>query len=130
MQQISFLGAGIAYPFRINDYGEVDSSAYEKSIEESIKIIIATKIGERLMRPTFGCRIHELLFAPNTTTTHNLAIYYVSEALKRWENRILIKDIKAYSIGDNSINIEIEYQIRDTNSFYNLVYPFYLVEYD
>jgi len=130
MQQISFLGEGIAYPFRINDSGEVDSSAYEKSIEESIKIIISTKMGERVMRPEFGCRVHELLFAQNTTTTHNLATYYVNEALKRWENRILIKDIKAYSIGESSINIDIEYQIRDTNSFYNLVYPFYLVEYD
>jgi len=130
MQQISFLGKGVSYPFKINDYGEIDSSEYEKNIEESIKIIISTKMGERLMRPEFGCRVHELLFAQNTTTTHNLAIYYVSEALKKWENRILIKDVKAYSIGESSINIDIEYQIRDTNSFYNLVYPFYLIEYD
>ena len=130
MEQITFLGVGVAYPFHIDSSATVAVSAYEKSVEESIKIIISTKLGERIMRPDFGCRIHELLFAPNNTTTHNLAAYYVAEALKKWENRILIKDIKAYSSGENSMNIDIEYQIRDTNSFYNLVYPFYLVEYD
>lgn len=123
-----FLGTGVALDFGVNQNGEIKKSSYEKSIEESIKIILSTKIGERLMRPEFGCRIHELLFAPNSATTQNLAIYYVTEALSKWENRILLKNVDANEDEENSIIIEIEYQVRDTNSFYNLVYPFYLVE--
>lgn len=125
----SFLGTGVGFPFRLNKNGEVFSSSFEDSIEESIKIILSTKPGERVMRPEFGCRIHELMFAPNTTDTHNLAIYFVTEALKRWENRILIKEVTVHKTSDTAIDINVNYQIRDTNSFYNLVYPFYLKEY-
>jgi phage baseplate assembly protein W len=124
----NFLGIGIDFDFGFNQYGEVKKSAYEASIEDSMNIILSTRIGERIMREDFGCRIHELLFAPNTTTTHNLMIYYVTEALKKWENRILLKDVKVIESSENSVNIDIEYQVRDTNSFYNLVYPFYLTE--
>jgi phage baseplate assembly protein W len=126
---ISFLGTGVSFPFKTNRYGEIDKAQYEDSIEESIKIILSTKLGERVMRPEFGCRIHELMFAPNTPDTHNLAIFYVVEALKEWENRILIQDVTVNKIDETGINININYQIRDTNSFYNLVYPFYLEEY-
>lgn len=125
----SFLGTGVGFPFRVNKNGEIFASSFEDSIEESIKIVLSTKPGERLMRPDFGCRIHELMFAPNTTDTHNLAIYFVTESLKRWENRILIKEVTVHKTSDTAIDININYQIRDTNSFYNLVYPFYLKEY-
>ena len=123
-----FLGTGIAFPIGANQNGEIKKSSYEESIEELIKIILSTKLGERMMRPEFGCRIHELIFAPNNATTQNLAIYYVTEALKKWENRILLKDVDANEDEENTIIIEVEYQVRDTNSFYNLVYPFYLTE--
>lgn len=125
----SFLGTGVGFPFRVNKNGEIFASSFEDSIEESIKIVLSTKPGERVMRPDFGCRIHELMFAPNTTDTHNLAIYFVTESLKRWENRILIKEVTVHKTSDTAIDININYQIRDTNSFYNLVYPFYLKEY-
>jgi phage baseplate assembly protein W len=125
----SFLGTGVGFPFRLNKNGEIFSSSFEDSIEEAIKIVLSTKPGERLMRPDFGCRVHELMFAPNTVDTHNLAIYFVTEALKRWENRILVKEVTVHKISDTAIDINISYQIRDTNSFYNLVYPFYLKEY-
>ena len=125
-----FLGTGVAFPIGVNQNGEIKKSAYERSIEESIKIILSTKLGERLMRPDFGCRIHELIFAPNSATTQNLAIYYVSEALKKWENRILLQnvDVNENIADETTLVIEIEYKIADTNSFYNLVYPFYLIE--
>lgn len=124
----NFLGTGVSFDFGFNQYGELKKSSNEDSIEESIIIILSTKIGERMMREDFGCRIHELLFAPNTITTHNLMIYYITEALKKWENRILLKNVSVVESGESSVDIDIEYQVRDTNSFYNLVYPFYLTE--
>jgi hypothetical protein len=125
----SFLGKGVAFPFQVDKHQKIKTSQYEKSIQESIIIILSTKIGERLMRPNFGCRIHELLFAPNTIDTHNLAIFYVTEALERWEHRIILNKIEILADTETSINIKIDYQIRESNSSYNLVYPFYLTEY-
>ena len=123
-----FLGTGVAFPITINQNGEIKKSSYEESIKESIYIILSTKYGERMMRPTFGCRIHELVFEPNNSATQNLAIYYVSEALKHWENRIELDEVTASEYESDSMIIDVKYRIRDTNSFYNLVYPFYLVE--
>jgi len=125
----NFLGKGVAFPLNINQYNQIESSSYEENIKESIIIILSTKLGERLMRPDFGCRIHELLFAPNTIDTHNLAIFYVTEALRKWEHRIILNQVDILTTTETSINIHIDYQIKDTNSFYNLVYPFYLTEY-
>ena len=125
----SFLGKGLAYPFSLEKSSYIKMSEMEKNIEESIEIILSTKYGERIMNPNFGCRIHELIFSLNTVDTHNLIVYYVSEALKKWENRIVIENISVEKSGSVSVDINIEYRIKDTNSFYNLVYPFYLTEY-
>lgn len=130
MTTSNFLGEGVAFPFSIDRYNKINSSKYEKNIEESIMIILSTKLGERLMRPDFGCRIHQLLFAPNTIDTHNLAIFYVTESLEQWEHRIILTNVHISNQAETSINISIDYQIRDSNSFYNLVYPFYLTEYE
>lgn len=129
MKTDMFLGQGVAFPFSIDNYNKVKSSLYATNIQESITIVLSTKLGERLMRPDFGCRIHELLFAPNTIDTHNLAIFYVTEALDKWEHRINLNKVEVEINSETSININIDYQIKDTNSFYNLVYPFYLTEY-
>ncbi len=103
-------------------------STFEENIEESILIILGTALGERVMRPDFGCAIHDLVFAPNNSNTHGLIIYYVTEALNKWEPRIqaLGVDCELGPGQGNRVNVSIEYQVIATNNVYNLVYPFYL----
>ncbi len=122
-----FLGVGVSFPFR-TEGGKLSWSEYEESIEESIKIILSTAKGERLMRPDFGCGLPELVFSGNNTSTASLAIFYVEEALKEWEPRIELINVGANSdVKDSSrLNLEIEYRVISTNNRYNLVYPFYL----
>lgn len=128
MNNTSFLGQGISFPFQCSNDGSVKFSSFEDSVEESINIILSTKIGERMMNPEFGCQINELLFEDNTPETHAIAEQYVKSALRKWENRIVLINVKVESAELNKIVIEIEYQIKDTNSFFNYVYPFYLIE--
>jgi phage baseplate assembly protein W len=130
MSDTAFLGQGIAFPFQYSKNGLIEFSSFENSVEESIFIILSTKIGERMMNPEFGCQINELLFEENGPATHALAEQYVKVALRKWENRIVLISVKAKSIDVNKIAINIDYQIKDTNSFYNYVYPFYLIETD
>lgn len=59
---MDFLGKGWKFPFNIDHRGKVDISSYEADIKEAIFIILGTAEGERLMRPGFGCRVHEYLF--------------------------------------------------------------------
>ena len=122
-----FLGVGLSFPLRVED-GKIAWSGYDESIRESIMLILGTAKGERIMRPDFGCGIQELGFSINDTSTASLAIFYIEEALKKWEPRIELMrvDADADSKDADRLNISIEYRIITTNTRYNIVYPFYL----
>ncbi len=124
-----FLGKGWAYPIRLKgDESEIALSSDEDKIGESIRIILGTAPGERLMRPDFGCGIHDYVFAPNNVRTGGLIRYHVEEALNRWEPRIDLQDVSVEPGSDNPslILISITYRVKSTDSRYNMVYPFYL----
>ena len=124
----SFLGRGWKYPVEIDRSGGVALSELEESIRQSILIILGSAPGERVMRPHFGCEIHELVFAPNNINTAGLAAYYATEALKKWEPRIGDVEAEAEPSPDdpNRLDIHIKYKVAATNASRNLVYPFYL----
>jgi uncharacterized protein len=123
----SVLGRGWGFEVR-REAGRIVASAEEESVREAIRIILSTARGERLMRPDFGCNLHELAFAPNDSVTEAQAEFEVREALEAWEPRIDIVDVQARAGGDFGewLLIEIEYRVRSTDNRFNLVYPFYL----
>ena len=124
-----FLGRGWAFPVRPNGRGGVTMVDGETDIEQSIRIILGTVPGERVMRPKFGCELHRLVFAPNSPTTEGLADYYIRDALGRWEPRIQVErvDVEPDPGEDGVLLIKIHYTIRSTNDTRNLVYPFYRI---
>ncbi len=121
-----FLGTGWKYPLYTGDKSM--TSQRERSIEESIMIILSTAKGERVMRPDFGCDIHRMPFSLNNKSTRIRIANHVRQALFRWEPRIVIIDVKAYSDEreGNRINVNIDYKVLATNIKRNLVYPFFL----
>jgi uncharacterized protein len=127
-----FLGKGWKYPVEIDRSGGVAFSEEEESVRQSIFIILGTAPGERVMRPTFGCDIHELLYAPSNQTTASLAAHYCMDALLKWEPRIKDVTVDAAPSTDEPtrIDIAIRYRVRETNAMRNLVYPFYLAKAD
>jgi phage baseplate assembly protein W len=126
-----FLGEGWAFPVETDSRGDIEVSEAEADIRESIRIILGTAKGERLMRPDFGCDIHDHVFSAVTPATLNLIESSVREALVRWEPRIDVESIDADTDENpNEVLIEIEYRVRTTNSLSNMVYPFYITEGD
>lgn len=125
-----FLGRGWRFPVRTDPTGDIEFSEGETDIEESIRIILGTAKGERIMRPEFGCDIHDYVFSTIDTTTLNLIETSVHEALTRWEPRIDVRRVEASRerIDAGELMISIDYRIRSTNVESNLVYPFYLEE--
>jgi phage baseplate assembly protein W len=125
----AFLGMGWSFPVAFNAAGEVAQSAYEEDIRESIRIILGTNPGERIMRPDFGAGLPALAFEPINTTTMALAKHRVEEALILWEPRIDSIGVQVSAeAAVGRLMIDIRYRVRATNTFYNLVYPFYLLE--
>ena len=124
-----FLGRGLAFPLQVNARGEVSLVSGERDVEQSIRIILGTRPGERVMRPEFGCRAQELLFEPRTVATESLMKRYVSEALRRWEPRINVQGVTVFTGEemDGALLVEINYLIKATHDRRNIVYPFFLV---
>lgn len=124
----NFLGTGFKFPFSVGPNGGLQLSKYETNIEESVRIIIGTALGERQMRPDWGCRIHDFVFAPNNTSTQTLVAHHVEEALAKHEFRIRNIEVEALPDPDSQerILVDVRYEIRATNSIHNLVFPFYL----
>jgi len=125
-----FLGKGWKFPVKIDAEGQIAMSEHEQDIKEAIWIILSTAKGERLMRPDFGCGIHDYVFASINTTNLALIESSVREALTLWEPRIELTDVKVSTekIDEGKLMINIDYKVRTTNNQFNLVYPFYLTE--
>jgi uncharacterized protein len=115
-------------PVPEEERGRIALSREERSIRESIMLIVGTARGERVMRPTFGCGLHDLVYEPNDSMTAARASNEIRESLIDWEPRIEVLDIRATPdpVDGDKLVIELEYRVRRTNSVFNLVYPFYL----
>lgn len=124
-----FLGQGWRFPPAVDGAGGMAMTIGEKDIEASIRVILATAKGERVMRPEFGSIIQDFVFSPNNATTHGLLAYHVTAALRQWEPRIEIVRVDAAADPKEpaQVRIEIGYRVKATNDERNLVYPFYLI---
>lgn len=123
-----FLGVGTGFPLALDSatHGLVHAE-YEESVRQAILVILGTAKGERVMRPDFGCGIHDLVFANVNAGTIGQLIREVHESLLRLEPRIDVTQVDVHS-GDTSnvLLIDIDYEVRATNTAFNLVYPFYV----
>jgi phage baseplate assembly protein W len=129
-EEKAFLGTGWAFPLRVDPAGEIAMASHEEDVRQAIKIIIGTALGERVMRPDFGSGLQRLVFEPVSTTTVSLVKHQVEQALIEWEPRIDLEEVRVTTdpATRNLLLIEVDYRVRATNTFYNLVYPFYLIE--
>jgi Bacteriophage baseplate protein W len=124
-----FLGQGLRFPLEVVG-GRLMTSRGERKIEESIRHILGTGIGERLMRPQLGCGVHDLVFAPNNSVTATQAVDHVRRALGQYEPRIDVLEVTAESTPErqNLLLMRIAYRIRANNALGNMVYPFFVTE--
>ena len=127
----TFLGRGWSFP---PSFDRIDNSnqmaADLTDIEESIRIILGTTPGERMMQPAFGCDIRKVVFEQISTGLITRMNHIIGHALLNFEPRIkflqavLLDEINSEGV----VHINIEYSIITTNTRHNIVYPFYIAE--
>ena len=124
-----FIGRGWAFPLRTDATGGIALVQREREIEEAIRLVLGTSPGERPMRPEFGCRIHDFVFASADGATAAAIETEVRRALRQWEPRIDVDDVQvSFDARDASLMyIDVRYAIRRTNDRRNLVFPFYVI---
>lgn len=127
----SFLGTGWSFPPEFSKSSKmVILSSDEKDIQESLEIILSTRLGERIMKPSFGCNLDELLFKSLDLSLITSVKNLVENAILYFEPRIDVNSINIENSNDTKglLLIEIDFTVRSTNSRTNMVYPFYRVE--
>jgi phage baseplate assembly protein W len=127
----AFLGRGWKFPIQVDETtGRIMMSEFEEDIAESIRIIIGTAKGERMMRPKFGSGMHTFLFGLTDSTTISLLESNVKESITEWEARV--RDVEVEAVLDKNqlgkLVVTIKYIVRTTNNMHNLVFPFYIHE--
>ncbi|MFO7634039.1 MAG: GPW/gp25 family protein [Caldilinea sp.] len=123
------VGRGWTFPPQIGPTGGLSLTYGRNELDQAIRIILTTSPGQRVMRPAFGCRLYELVFAPNNSHTAAQARRYVEEALGMWEPRIAVTDVVVRPDVEESsrLLIDIQYEVKTTRDRRSLVYPFYLI---
>ncbi|MBO7507784.1 MAG: GPW/gp25 family protein [Paludibacteraceae bacterium] len=123
-----FIGKGWCFPPHFSKCEKsVEMVSEREEIEQSLKILFSTNKGERLFHPGFGCDLRRFQFAPNNRVTLLQIQEMVESTVREYEPRIILNkvDIDMEEIMDGKLIIDMSYTIRETNTQYNMVYPYY-----
>jgi uncharacterized protein len=123
-----FLGTGWRFPILPDEAGRLGYVSGEQSIEHCLRALLLTATGERVMRPDFGTRAQESVFAPGSVQNLRDLEQSVTEAVRTYEPRVELDGVRAEAdpLDESRITVSVEYRIRRTNTKANLVFPFYV----
>src|SRR3954447_11852872 len=125
----SFVGAGWQWPIETDQTGAIALAHGTTELEQAMYLTPSTPPGERPMRPEFGARLAQFVFASGDATTAGLVAAEVQTALTRWEPRVVVEQVVVSTDADEpaTLWIDIAYSVRSTNDRRNLVFPFYVI---
>ena len=123
-----FLGAGWRFPILPDEAGRLSYAVGEQSIEHCLRALLLTATGERVMRPDFGTKAQESVFAPGSVQNLRDLERSVADAVRNFEPRVELDSVLAEAdpADESRVTVLVSYRIRRTNTKANLVFPFYL----
>lgn len=126
----AFRGSGLAFPLSVTPQGQIETASDETKVEQAIWLILSTAKKERLMRPDYGCGIHDLVFSPSSPQSLGQIVDQLRQSLVAQEPRIDVLDVTGeIPPGEaNLLLLRIDYRIRENNALANMVYPFFVTE--
>lgn len=126
----AYLGQGLAFPLRVNAQGRLSTARAEAKIEQAVWLILSTALGERVMRPTYGCGVHDMLFEANHPAARTRLADQVRRALTDQEPRIAVLQVAVDSSESDpsAVLVRIDYRIHENNAIASLVYPYFVTE--
>lgn len=139
LSEAAILGVGWRFPFFISGrrggaegMGGISDEEGKILVRMSLMQILGTRLGERVMRRGFGCRIHDLVFRPNDPVLDVEIEHYVRESIDRWEPRVIVGPviINRDRRSEGVLFIEVNYEIIKFATVDSLVFPWYILPRD
>lgn len=130
-QDRAFLGRGWSFPPEFDRVAKaIKMVSGEEDIEESLRILLSTVPGERVLQPSYGCGLKRLVFEQVTESTITEIKDLIERAVLFFEPRISLAliEVDADRVYEGLLMIRLHYTVRMTNTRSNMVYPFYFLE--
>lgn len=130
----SFLGTGWSFPPVFDqETGTVEMVSNVEDINQSLKILLSTSLGERVMQPSYGCNLDDYMFESLNSSLIGIIKHHVENAILYYEPRIVAEKVDvtsadSFDLIEGRFTISVEYVIPETNSRFNYVYDYYLNE--
>ena len=130
--QLTIIGRGWQFPpaFDRGVLGVAMTATAQDEIDQSLSVLFATRPGERIMLPGYGCDLRRFLFRAIDSSTATEIKDAIGTAILRWEPRITVNSITVDGRDylDGRLLLNVEYTINTTNNRTNRVFPLYLQE--
>ena len=125
---MSFLGRGWSFPPRFDSRQRVVMVEHDEDIDESLRILFRTRVGERVMQHAYGTRLHQMVFEEISEQTFTEITDMIKKAVMFFEPRIALEQLDVRPSGEDLARLDLllHYRIRTTNTRHNMVYPLYL----
>ena len=127
-----FIGTGWRFPIAPGPSGSLEWSCADDNVEHSLRVLLLTRVGERVMRAGFGSRLGELVFRPGSDQNLRAIEREIEAVIRREEPRVEVMAVLAEADGDDPahVTVSLSYRVRRTNTRESLVFPFYLLRGD
>jgi phage baseplate assembly protein W len=114
----AIFGRGVGFPVGLSPASRMAFSEGPENIAASLRLILATEPGERVMLPAFGAGLRRFLFEPNVPATHRLVEEAVLRAVVRWEPRVRLEGVTVTADRDEPgfARVEVRYRLVATAS--------------
>ena len=98
--------------------GAIGYPTLEQSVRDSIRIILTTRPGERLMTPLFGAGLQNFLDEGNTIALRRQIQSAIVDSLQQYETRVTVDavDVTPVDGAPSEIHVQIHYRILRTNA--------------
>ena len=126
-----FLGIGWKFPPSFSHNAQqVEMVKDVENVHNSLEVLLATLPGERIMQQSYGCSLQDFLYEPMTTALITRMTDRIERAIITFEPRVRVLRVSIDNlvVEEGKVDIHVHYEIKSTNSRYNLVYPFYIEE--
>ncbi len=127
---LQFIGTGWSFPPAFDKVtGNTEMTTGVEDIFGSLHILFSTTLGERIMRPEYGCNLRDYVFDPMNVAMEAYIKRLVEDAIIYFEPRITLEKVTVDLIDTEGIMwIKVDFRIDATNSRANYVYPYYIKE--
>lgn len=120
-----FSGKGFKDPMVVHESGGIETAVGVSVFASSVKRILTTAFGERVMMPTFGSNLWRMLFKPLDNQLQKAMEIVVLDAIRRWEKRIELLSFNIVKTEEEGYyNMVIDYKIKGTGKVERFLYPF------